>query len=75
MWLPTKTYEALPTIYVMVGAMISLGAIYIGTSHALMQGYMLLGVSCMAAGVVVWNVRRNARSRAGTVPSHTQDLE
>lgn len=63
MWIPTRTYEALPVIYLVVGALIILGAIYIGASHGIMPSYVLLGVSCMTAGVVVWNIRRNARGR------------
>lgn len=62
MWIPTKTYEALPSIYLAVGALFILGAIYIGAGHALMPGYLLVGMSCVTAGVVVWNIRRNARA-------------
>ena len=64
MWIPAKTYEALPALYLTVGVLIILGAIYIGASHGLMPGYMLLGLSCVIAGVLVRNIRRNARSRA-----------
>lgn len=71
MWLPTKTYEALPALYVTVGALIVVCAIYIGASYGLMPGCLLLGVSCITAGVVVWVIRRNARSAAETSSSHT----
>ena len=64
MWIPVKTYEALPALYLTVGALIILGALYIGASHGLMPGYMLLGLSCVIAGVLVRNIRHNARSRA-----------
>lgn len=75
MWIPTKTYEALPALYLTIGALIVLGAIYIGVSYGLMPGYMLLGVACMAAGVVVWSIRRNARSRAETGSSQTSNVD
>jgi len=71
MWIPTRTYEALPALYLTAGALIVLGAIYIGASHGIMPGYILLGVSCMIAGVAVWNIRRNARSRAKTDSGQT----
>ena len=64
MWIPAKTYEALPAIYLTVGALNILGAMYIGASHGLMPGYVMLGLSCMIAGVLVRNIRSNARSRA-----------
>ena len=71
MWIPTRTYEALPALYFTIGALIVLGASYIGASYGLMPGYLLLGVSCIAAGVLVWVIRRNARSTAETSSSHT----
>lgn len=74
MWIPTKTYEALPALYVTVGALIVLGAMYIGASHELMPGYMLVGALSMAAGVVVRNIRRNARSQAGIASGQTLNM-
>ena len=71
MWIPTKTYEALPALYLTVGALIVLGAIYIGVSHGLMPAYLSLGVSCVIAGVAVKNIRRNARCRAETGSDQT----
>lgn len=74
MWIPTKTYEALPALYLTVGALIVLGTIYIGVSHGLMPGYMLLGVLCITAGIAVANIRRNARCRAETGSNQTPEM-
>ena len=64
MWLPTKIYESLPVLYVTVGALLLLGALYIGVDHELMLGYMTLGSSCMASGMFVTYIRLKARSQA-----------
>ncbi len=64
MWIPRKIYEALPALYLTVGMLFILGAMYIGVSHGLMPGYAILGLSCMIAGLLVRNIRRNARSAA-----------
>jgi len=74
MWLPKKTYEALPVLYLAVGMLIILGAIYIGASHGLMPGYIVLGLLCMTGGVIVWNIRRIARSRAEGASSQILDM-
>jgi hypothetical protein len=64
MWLPTKIYESLPVLYVAVGALLLLGALYIGVDHELMLGYMAVGSSCMIGGMFVTYIRRKARSQA-----------
>jgi len=64
MWIPTKIYEGLPALYLTVGALFILGAMYIGVTHGLMPGYAILGLSCMIAGALVSGIRRNARSGA-----------
>ena len=74
MWIPTRTYEALPALYFASGTLIVLGASYIGVSYWLLPGYLLLGVSCMIASVVVWDIRRKARSAAETSSSHTRGM-
>ena len=63
-WIPTKLYESLPVLYVAVGALLLLGALYIGVNHGLMLGYMALGLSCMLGGICVTYVRQRARSQA-----------
>jgi hypothetical protein len=62
MYLPTKIYEALPKIYLAVGALFILGAVYIGIDHGPMVGYSVVGLSCIVAGVLVHKIRRRARS-------------
>jgi hypothetical protein len=62
-WLPTKIYESLPVLYVTVGALLLLGALYIGVDHGLMPGYVALGLSCMLGGMCVTYIRRRARSQ------------
>ena len=64
MWIPTRIYEGLPMLYLTVGALLILGAVYIGVSYGLMPGYAILGLSCMIAGMLVRSIRRSARSTA-----------
>ena len=63
-WIPTKIYESLPVLYVTVGALLLLGALYIGVDHGLMPGYVALGLSCVLVGVCVRYMRHRARSQA-----------
>ena len=63
-WLPTKIYESLPVLYVTVGALLLLGALYIGVDHGLMLGYVALGLSCILGGMCVTYIRHGARSQA-----------
>ena len=62
-FLPRKLYEALPAAYVSVGALLILGAVYIGLGHRPMIGYLAVGLSCIIAGVTVNIVRRRGRSK------------
>lgn len=61
MWIPTKLYEALPTLYLTIGVSIILCAVYIGISQELMLGYVMLGSGCIMAGILVRTIRSNAR--------------
>jgi len=63
-WLPTRIYESLPVLYVTVGALLLLGALYIGVGYGLMPGYVALGLACMIGGICVTHMRRKARSQA-----------
>ena len=63
-FLPKKIYEALPAAYVCIGAMLILGAIYIGLGHRPMVGYLAVGLSCVFAGVTVNCIRRRGRSKS-----------
>ena len=49
-------------MYLTIGALNIVGAMYIGINQGLMPGYAVLGLSCMIAGVLVKGIRRNARS-------------
>jgi len=60
--LPKKVYESLPVLYVTIGALLLLGALYIGVGHGLMPGYVALGSSCVIAGLYVTHIRHKARS-------------
>ena len=65
-WIPTKIYESLPVLYVTVGALLLLGALYIGVDHGIMPGYVALGSSCMLGGMYVTYIRHRARTQAKT---------
>jgi hypothetical protein len=71
MWIPTKIYESLPVLYVTVGALLLLGALYIGVDHELMPGYMAVGASCMIGGIFVTYIRHKARSKAESNPTRS----
>jgi len=71
MWLPTKIYESLPVLYVTIGALLLLGALYIGVDQGLMPGYMALGWSCMIGGLFVTYIRHKARSQAESLPTRS----
>ena len=63
-WIPTKIYESLPVLYVTVGALLLLGALYIGVDHGIMPGYVALGLSCVLGGICVTYIRHRARFQA-----------
>lgn len=62
MWIPTKIYEALPAIYFAIGVALIGGTAYIGIYHPPMLGYLVLGLVCISAAIVVANIRHSARS-------------
>ena len=63
-WIPNKIYESLPVLYVTVGALLLLGALYIGVDYGIMTGYVALGLSCVLGGSCVTYIRYRARSQA-----------
>ncbi len=74
MWLPKPIYNALPTIYIVVGLLLASGVIYIGLERSGAIYYLLLAALCIAAGLIVqWLRSRPARSSTsaggGTDPS------
>ncbi len=74
MWLPRKLYEALPSLYIVIGAMLFAGTFYVGLDHLLMIGYLVVGALCVTVGVVVKAVRRKARADAEARRSHSEQL-
>ena len=60
MWLPPPIYEALPTVYMIIGALILGGVYYVGFNGPTSFAYAGLGVFSVLAGIAV----RQRRSRA-----------
>jgi hypothetical protein len=61
MWLPEPIYESLPYVYVICGALILSGAIYVGIGNAGTPYYVLIGSLSIVGGVVIYLRRRTAR--------------
>lgn len=61
MWLPTPIYEALPTVYVVVGALLLGGVFYMGFSGLMSFVYAGLGAVCIIAGAALYQGRKKAR--------------
>ena len=66
MWLPTRVYELLPTMYIIVGFTFLAGAAYISPYHELAPLYFVMGAVSILAGIVIRHLRlsyrRNLRS-------------
>jgi hypothetical protein len=63
MWLPKPIYEALPAIYMVIGVIFLLGAVYLGFSHPAAIAYAGIGVVCALTGVFIRELRQEARER------------
>ncbi len=61
MWLPKPIYEALPAIYIIVGALFLAGSFYLGLTHVAAPPYAGMGVICLLSGVFVRARRQEAR--------------
>lgn len=61
MWLPTRLYEALPTLYVVIGLTFLAGSLYIGLNHKLAPMYFVLGAVSVLSGLFVSQRRLAAR--------------
>jgi len=61
MWLPAPLYEALPTAYVIVGALLLGGAFYVGFDGSMSIAYAGLGAICILAGIIVRQRRSKIR--------------
>lgn len=63
MWLPNGIYEALPAIYIAIGAVFMAGSWYLGFRTSLAPFYLGIGVALAVSGVFVHLLRKQARSR------------
>jgi hypothetical protein len=63
MWLPEPIYEALPYLYVAMGAAFIGGAVYIGVYHPASPYYVAVGVLSIVAGTVIYLRRSTARKQ------------
>ena len=63
MWLPTKLYESLPTVYIVVGLTFLAGSLYIGLHHKLGPFYFGFGVVSILSGLFLAQKRLHERRR------------
>jgi len=61
MWLPQPVYEALPTAYVIIGALLLAGAFYVGLNGPTTLLYAGLGMVSILCGVTVHALRKQSR--------------
>lgn len=73
MWLPKPIYNALPTIYIVIGLLLASGVIYIGVERTGAIYYLLLAALCIAAGLVVQWLRSRAPASSTTAGSSGAD--
>lgn len=73
MWLPKPIYEALPTIYMVIGVLFLAGSVYLGFGHEAAPAYAGIGVVCLLSGVFVRARRHEARDgKTATTPDDTE---
>lgn len=73
MWLPSSLYESLPWAYVLIGILFIGGVYYVDANNYGMFVYAVLGIACIACGLVVAGLRRSMRS-VGPVTPADEDL-
>ncbi len=61
MWLPKPIYEALPTIYMVIGMLFLAGAAYLGPAHEAAPAYGGIGFICLLSGFFVRARRQESR--------------
>ena len=71
MWLPKPIYEALPVIYMAIGAIFLAGAVYLGFSHPAAVAYAGIGIVCILTGIFIRELRQEARDQKNSAPSDT----
>lgn len=62
MWLPKSVYNALPTLYVIIGLLIAAGVVYMGLGIRGANFYLGLAGLCIVAGIVVQWLRVKAKN-------------
>jgi hypothetical protein len=73
MWLPEPIYESLPYLYVVCGALILGGAVYIGIGTAGTPYYLLIGILSILGGVAIYLRRMTARrQKANSEPADAE---
>ncbi len=63
MWLPTKLYESLPTVYIVVGLTFLAGSLYMGLNHELGPFYFGFAIVSILSGLFVAQKRLHERRR------------
>ena len=61
MWLPAPVYEALPTAYLVIGALFLGGAFYVGIQGPATLFYAGLGIANVLYGITVHMRRKQSR--------------
>ena len=64
MWIPRPIYEALPTLYVAIGAAMIFLLLYLAEASLQAIVYGGIAVACLAAGPVVHRMRASVRQKA-----------
>ncbi len=73
MWLPKPIYEALPTIYMVIGVLFMAGSAYLGLDHEAAPAYAGIGVVCLLSGVFVRARRHESRDgKTATTPDESE---
>ncbi len=79
MWLPDKLYEALPWAYVLIGLLFVSGVWYLDNGDFGSGFYFAVGVVSIIAGLIVYYVRSQLRTRAHVgneaAPAATSDAD
>lgn len=61
MWLPTRIYELLPTLYIVMGLTLLTGSLYLGLYYKLAPMYFVLGLVSVLSGLFVSQYRLHKR--------------
>ena len=70
MWLPHRLYESLPYLYVIIGALLNVGTLYVGLDAPWAPYYVGAGVLCTLFGLAVFYRRQVRRRNASSVDTN-----